>query len=250
LVGALKEFSEAVRLAPNSAVAHYNKGRVLYDSGELKEAKAELETTCRLSPDYPSALYLLALAEEQMNNLSRSAELLKRLVQLDPHDSDAHYLFGQVMMRLGRTREAIEQWQIAVDTNPGSLKALHDLADLLSKVGRPEAGLYAGRFDALQKSQQLTDQVLQLDRFGVEAAKAQNWPEAVAQLKEALKLCGGCAQSANLHRDLGLTYCRKGELEGGEGELRTALTLNPNDADAHKALRILETLRNEQPTYH
>ena len=31
LNGALAEFSEAIRLDPNNAVAHYNKGRVLLD---------------------------------------------------------------------------------------------------------------------------------------------------------------------------------------------------------------------------
>jgi Flp pilus assembly protein TadD len=124
------------------------------------------------------------------------------------------------------------------------------LADLLSRLGSPEASVYASRFDALQKRQRLTDPVLQLDHFGVEAAKAHNWPEAVVQLKEALRLCGDCAQSADLHRDLGVIYCRQGEIADGEGELRVAVKLKPNDSVAVKALQILESVRNPQDTYH
>jgi len=250
LVGALKEFSEAARLAPNSALAHYNKGRLLYDSRQLQEATAELEIAFRLSPEDPSALYVFALAEAQMNNFSRATELLNRLVHLDPRDSDAQYLLGQMMLRLGKTQEAIKHWQISVDANPNSLKVLHDLADLLSKVESPEANLYAARFDALQKRQRLTDPVLQLDRFGMEAAKAHNWPEAVVQLKEALRLCGNCAQSADLHRDLGVILCHQGETENGEGELRVAVELKPNDAVALKTLQVLGTVKNRLGNYH
>ena len=38
LEAALVEFTEAVRLAPGSASAHYNRGRVLKDLGRLQDA--------------------------------------------------------------------------------------------------------------------------------------------------------------------------------------------------------------------
>jgi tetratricopeptide (TPR) repeat protein len=218
---------------------------VLYDSRKPQEAAAELETACRLAPDDPSALYVLALAEAQMSDFSRAAEVLTKLVQLDPRDSDAHYLLGQALLRLGKTQEAVEHWETAADSNPNSLKVLHDLADLLGRVGSPQATVYADRLDSLQKSQRLTDPVLQFDDFGMEAAKSRNWPEAVVQFKEALRLCGDCASSAHLHRELGLVYSHQGAIESGEGELRKALKLNPNDSVATKALQSLEIIRNQ-----
>ena len=50
LEGALEEFSETIRLDPNAAAAHYNKGRVLLDLRRDSDAKPELETATRLDP--------------------------------------------------------------------------------------------------------------------------------------------------------------------------------------------------------
>jgi len=45
-----------------------------------------------------------------------------------------------------------------------------------------------------------------------------------------------------LHKDLGLIYCRSGELKNGQSELLIAQKLLPSDPDLTKALKILETM--------
>jgi Flp pilus assembly protein TadD len=102
--------------------------------------------------------------------------------------------------------------------------------------------VYAGRFEALQNTTQAADPVLRLSDFAEEAAKSRNWPEAVAQIKEAQRLCRDCFHSAGLHRDLGMIYCRQGELEKGQEELSEAVKLNPNDSVAAKTLQMLKRL--------
>jgi Tfp pilus assembly protein PilF len=62
-------------------------------------------------------------------------------------------------------------------------------------------------------------------------------------MQEAIALCNQCEQSAHLHRNLGLMYCRTGNLQDGEKELRAALALDPDDVDAKKAIAVLQTLR-------
>jgi Flp pilus assembly protein TadD len=60
------------------------------------------------------------------------------------------------------------------------------------------------------------------------------------QLKEAIEVCGECQTRGELHKNLGLVYCRSGELKKGESELRTALTLIPGDPDVLQALKVIE----------
>ncbi len=103
------------------------------------------------------------------------------------------------------------------------------------------------RFRALEKSQRLFDRVQALGNFAIEAANAQNWSQAVEQMKEAIQLCGQCAQSAHLRRNLGLIYCRTANRQDGEKELRAALELDPHDEDAKKALALLENLPPAPP---
>lgn len=86
------------------------------------------------------------------------------------------------------------------------------------------------------------DRVQQLGNFALEAANAQNWSQALEQMTEAIRLCGICPQSAHLHRNLGLLYGRTGRFEEAKKELHSALQLDPQDADAQKALSVLEKL--------
>lgn len=237
--GVLREFSEVMRPAPNSAVGHYNKGRVLYDLGKRKEAREELETACRLPPNYPDALFLLAVTE---GHSPHPNELLQRLVALDPRNAEAQYLLGQNLNHLGKTQEAVEHWKLAVQADPNNYMALFNLARTLSKSGGLEAKQYLDRFQENQKGRQLSDRVQQLNNFALSAANTHHWPHAVEQLQEAFPTCGQCPRLPILHQNLGLIYCRKGDLADGKRELETALKLKPDDADALKALEILQSL--------
>jgi tetratricopeptide (TPR) repeat protein len=241
-----KEFSEAARLDPKLAAAHYNLGRFFFETGKYEEADKELSIALRLQPDYVGALYFLALAAKQENDVERSTELLKKVVALQPDNSDAQYLLGQNMEHLADSAAAIQHWKAAVQADPNHSQALYNLAKSLNKIHDPEAKQYQDRFDALQKSQQIADRVSELGNFALEAANAQNWPQAVEQMNEAIQLCGNCPQSAHLHKNLGLFYARTGNIGEAKKELRTALQLAPNDPDTENALAMLERAHEEQ----
>jgi Flp pilus assembly protein TadD len=85
-----------------------------------------------------------------------------------------------------------------------------------------------------------------LGNFALAAAGARDWNQAVAQLEEAVEVCGNCRSKADLHKNLGLIYCRSGNLEKGERELRTAQSLKAGDPDITKSLRIIDELKNRK----
>ena len=73
------------------------------------------------------------------------------------------------------------------------------------------------------------------------------WNHAGAQLEEAVEVCGDCCSKGDLHKNLGLIYCRSGNLEKGERELRLAGSLKPDDPDVKKSLEILQELKRGKP---
>jgi len=239
LPGALVQFSEAIRLDPRSAAAHYNKGRVLNELNRFEESRAELDTACRMQPDNVQALYLFAQVEKKLGNVQGSVEILDRLVTLDPSNSDAQLLLGRNLIILGKTDEAIHHLQISVGASPDNEDALYALAQALSRVGSPEANVFLERFQTLKQQREVNDRIQKLGSYGLEAAEAKDWPQAVKNFKEALELCGLCASGEDLHRNLGLIYVLKGEVEEGRKELETALRIRPDDADARRALQAL-----------
>jgi Flp pilus assembly protein TadD len=88
----------------------------------------------------------------------------------------------------------------------------------------------------------VSDQVQTLGNSALQAANAHDWSRAVEQMGEALTLCGSCSVKPILHRNLGLIYARQGEIVQAQRELRVALRLAPDDADAQAALKILNDL--------
>ncbi|OLE68471.1 MAG: hypothetical protein AUG74_09745 [Bacteroidetes bacterium 13_1_20CM_4_60_6] len=186
------------------------------------------------------------MTERQTNNVRRAAELLQKLVALEPDHSDAQFLLGQNLEKLGKTNEAIDHWKRAIEANPNDSQVLYSLARTLNRLHDPRAQEYQDRFDALQKRKQLTDRVAQLGNLALEAANAQNWPQAMEQMAEAIQVCGDCAERAHLHKNLGLFYARTGNIGEAEKELQTALRLTPNDADVQNALNQLEQAREAQ----
>jgi tetratricopeptide (TPR) repeat protein len=149
---------------------------------------------------------------------------------------------GRNLEHLGRSQEAIEHWKLAVEANPDHSEALCSLSQALDKSGDPDAERYTNRYQALEEKGSFKGRVEMLNNFALEARKAHDWPRALEQLKEALRVCGRCPALAILHKNLGLVLCREGDLELGMQELRLALKLNPDDADALSAVRALEEL--------
>jgi len=242
LEAALAEFSESVRQAPNSPMAHYNKGRSLFDLRRNDESKAELETAVRLKPDYTSPMYLLGLIEKEAGNIRRSAELLERVVALEPRDADALYSLGKVHLQLGNNAEAVVRWKQVLQINPDRAEALYNLPRVLAESDPAGARQYQERFTELQRKQRITDRAATLGNFAIAAAAARDWTQAIAQLKEALEVCGECHSRADLHKNLGLIYCRSGNTKDGTAELLAAKKLKPDDPDIEAALRLLRDL--------
>lgn len=48
-----------------------------------------------------------------------------------------------------------------------------------------------------------------------------------------------------IHRNLGFIYASTGHIEGAERELRSALEISPNDAQARQFLQVLENLKQQ-----
>ncbi len=237
---AFQEFSEAARLDPNLSAAHYNLGHFFFDSGKYDDAERQLQAALNLQPDNSGALFYLGATAAQEGQIERSIELLKKTVALQPNNADAQYLLGQNLARNGDNGGAIRHWKAAVEARPDFSQALFSLAKALNKIHDPEAKIYQDRFEAVLKNEQTTDRVTELGNVALQSADAQKWPEALAQMNEAIELCGGCPQSAHLHKNLGLFYVRMDKKAEAKQELQIALTLDPNDADAKDALLELE----------
>jgi tetratricopeptide (TPR) repeat protein len=243
LEAALAEFSEAVRLAPECPACHYNKGRVLLDLQRNVEAKPELDAAVRIDPNFAECWYLLGMIEKELGNSEESIKLFKKALAADPQNPDALYKLGQGLLQSGDRAGAIARWRQVIAINPNYGEALYNLSRMLAKDDPEEAKRLQTRFESLQRKEHIMDRAQTLGNFGLASAAARDWPQAVSQLKEALQVCGGCSALPQLHKDLGLIYCRSGDLKNGLAELQQAQRLTPQDPEVAQAIRIAQERR-------
>lgn len=243
---ALTQIGEAIRLAPQSGVAHFYRGRILYDLGRTADAQPEFETACRLAPDMPEPRYFLALIYSHQGKSSLAVSLLQETVKLQPRNVMAWYLLGQSLQQESDTAQAVAAWRKAIAVDPKFSQALFSLARSLRPTNRDESDQFMARYLAVQKERRILDRASTLANNGVEAEQAHNWPEAIRQLKEAIAACGDCAETADLHRKLGIIDCQAGDLDGGEKELQAAATLKPDDPVTKAALELVARARSQR----
>jgi tetratricopeptide (TPR) repeat protein len=241
LIGALAETGTAISIAPALAIAHLNRARILSDMKQDREAGDEFAFAARLAPDDPECYFYWSFAERAQGNFVKETELLRKVVKLQPGNVKAHIMLANSLLDQNRPAEAVAELRSALAIDPNSAQAIYKLSRAVHATDPEESNRLRVQFDRLKAQNSVVDQAKALGNEAFHAFTVQNWREAVRLYREALEICGDCEIESALHRDLGLTLYRDGQIERGAEELRKALALNPEDRDAAKALEVIRT---------
>ena len=244
-VDALSETSTAISVAPGLAIAHLNRARILSDMKQDREAGGEFASAARLAPNNPDCYFYWSLAEQAQGNFTKEEELLQKVVKLDSNNVKAHIRLANNLLYQNRTAEAIAELRAALAIDPNSTQVLYKLSRALHSIDPKESEELRTRFDRLKAQNSVVDQAKAQANEAFHAFTVQDLRESARLFSEALETCGDCEIEGALHRDLGLTLCRDGQLERGAEELRRALALNPEDRDAAKALEAIRVLKTK-----
>lgn len=118
LNSSLRAVEEAVRLSPNNAQAHNNRGNALRDMGRLTEAEASFREAIKLKPDYAEAHSNLGNALQDMGRLTEAKTSFREAIKLKPDYAEAHSNLGNALQELGRMAEAIAEYDLALNIDP------------------------------------------------------------------------------------------------------------------------------------
>jgi Flp pilus assembly protein TadD len=87
-------------------LAHYNKGRELFEERRFEDAERQLEEAYLLRPRDPRVLNLLGLVYYRGDKLAKAEEVYRKLIAESPEAHTLHYNLGLVCFKLGRLDEA------------------------------------------------------------------------------------------------------------------------------------------------
>jgi len=195
-------FKTAITLDPQYAEAQSNLGVLYGQQGNPAEAERLFIEATENNTQYSQGFANLGLIQASQGRFSEAARALAHAVQLDANNTAVLTAYGMVLQRLEHASEALAPFRKVAELQPKS----------------PEAHLNLG--NAL--------------------ADAHDWPQAIAQLKQAIQLCGSCSALPQLHKELGLIYYHSGDLKDGRAELLVARKEAPEDDEVTRSLRLLQ----------
>jgi tetratricopeptide (TPR) repeat protein len=246
LTGALSETATAISIAPHLAIAHLNRARILSDLKQDGAADDEFLYATRLAPGNPACYFYWAFAEQAQGNIPRETDLLQKVVKLEPGNVKARLMLANSLLDQNRTAEAVTELRTVLAIDPSSPQALYKLSRALRNTDPEESKRLGAEFNQLKALNTLVDQAKAIGNEAFHAFSVQDFRESIRLYDEAIETCGDCEIESALHRDLGLTLCRDGQIERGADELRKALALNPEDRDAAKALEAIRALKKTE----
>jgi len=125
------------------ALVPYNKGVEMMGRELLGDAEKQFRLALGIAPDLAAARYNLALVLLKRGHTESALELLEQLTIDRPLDKDFRFARGNALFQATRFDEAAEQFQFALERDPGFKRAAFGLARSLQEGGRTDPAIAA-----------------------------------------------------------------------------------------------------------
>jgi len=211
--------------------------------GNFEAAIGALRQTLEIRPDFEPAKLRLAETMLAASQLDESFQLFNALAESQPNSPMAHYGRGRILSKKGRSQEAIQALERAVELFPKFGSAHYSLALAYRDIGDREAALHQMRLyqqyrnqwppikdELLAEVQQLKISTKDLISLGVNLAEKGRYEEAIEIHLKALAKDPDLSQ---IHANLLQLYARVGKLEKAIDHYRKAVEINPDFYESH-----------------
>ncbi len=228
---AVAPLRRALELDPSNLQGRTLLGMAYYGSGSYREAAAHLSQVSGAEPQNTQLLYVIADSYLRAGEYEQVLKVFEKLQREHPQSAAAHMLMAQALDGLHRTHEAIEELQVAGAIAPGQPNVHFDLGYLYWKDKKfDEAEMEFQR--ELQNDAAHGEAKAYLGDIELRRG---NFPQAARLVEQALKLRRDLRIA---HLDLGIIYSHEKKYPNAVAELKEAIRIDPSQADAHYRLSI------------
>jgi tetratricopeptide (TPR) repeat protein len=119
---ALEAYAEAIKLHPELADAHVNRGWLLHEAGRFDEAEQAYRGAITACGSEPLLLYNLGVLLVDMDRKKEAIEVYEAALRANPGFADCHYNVALLCEELDMPREAIRhmaQYRKLTGSRPG-----------------------------------------------------------------------------------------------------------------------------------
>lgn len=134
--GAMTDFDLALQVNPGNFIAYCNRGVLRAELGDRVGAVEDYTAALELNPDYPTAYFYRGQALTKMQNRLGAIQDYSQVLRLNPQDATAHFYRGLACMRMGQRLEAIRDLRQAAQmfSDQGDMRSYQQVVDTLQKL--------------------------------------------------------------------------------------------------------------------
>jgi tetratricopeptide (TPR) repeat protein len=140
-VEAASEFQAALRESPAAPDAHYSVALQAASAGDPVTAEEHYRATLEADVDHAGALTNLGSLLVGRGQFEEGLALLEAALARDPDLSDLRHNLALALRLAGRPREAVEHWRAILLRDPDSVPTHKALASTLIAMGDPSAAI-------------------------------------------------------------------------------------------------------------
>jgi Flp pilus assembly protein TadD len=146
---AASHFKTSLELEPKAEI-YSDLGFVMARLGNKEEARADYQKALELDPNCASAHFNLAVMFVQAGAFGEAESHYRKALPGRP-TAETHNGLGYVLVRQGRTDDAVAEFHNAIDADPKFTPAYNNLADALAKQGKLEEAAHYYELSLAQK---------------------------------------------------------------------------------------------------
>ncbi len=221
---ALQSWRRGLQIDPNHPFIHYNMAHSYEILDRPKEAIAEYNAALKTKPGWLDALRDLASLQGRTGDEVACASTLKRILAIDTNDSRAYTEMGQILLKSGKTEDAVVWFRKAIQADSSNFQAVLALVQLFEKQGNLEAALKELE-EHDRRNPEVFDVLLHLANLYL---KVQQFPEAKQVFRRMDEIH---PENVNALRLKGRMYAQLGDSEEAEVCFAKILNIDPTEID-------------------
>jgi len=140
---AKENFSEAILLAPKWALPYHSIGTMELESGNFQKAKEMFEKAINLDPSWTTAITDLGVSYYHLSEPLRALEYFNLAISIDPSLAFIYSNKGNILASLGRYDEAVKSHMEAIKLEPHNPVFYINLLSVLEEIGDEANELWA-----------------------------------------------------------------------------------------------------------
>ena len=230
----------------DSAEGLYDAGAAYLRLAQLDRAETSFTDAIKMDPEMADAYNALGVVMTRQRQYDQALELFNKALELNPNDAGFRINVALAYHLQGRSEDAEQAYQLAIDTNSDFAGALSFLSgggtagaqktDPLNRIASEksyEDGAAFLRLNRLDRATEALDRALSLNpnnaealnAKGVIATRERQYDEALALYQRAVNVTPG---NAGFHANLAITYHLQGKKDQAIQAYRKAVDLDDN----------------------